>query len=233
MKTILVFDQQIGYFPLRDLHTHVLEELPDLRLARPHPKIHRHDQGLDPRTILPFVPFRQFRQIGFLRRSRIVFLLVKTHVVRVYDQILHHHIFTALRLRIRWQFRPIHIQHFFPVNMDLCLLAALHMPFTFVPLLLRRMIAGWRLGLVPLDLRFSLFPFQTVDLIPIALRLCSRIPQIPTQLLHHVQQPLDQLSSVLLMDRIQVKVFEHGGVSLLAYLQTGKRSFFPTISPTY
>jgi len=35
------------------------------------------------------------------------------------------------------------------------------------------------------------------------------------------------------MDRIQVKVFEHGGVSLLAYLQTGKRSIFPTLSPTY
>ena len=35
------------------------------------------------------------------------------------------------------------------------------------------------------------------------------------------------------MDRIQVKVFEHGGVSLLAYLQTGKRSFFPTLSPTF
>ncbi len=154
-------------------------------------------------------------------------------VVRVYDQILHHHIFTALRLRIRWQFRPIHIHHFFPVDMDLSLLAALHMPLAFVPLLLRRMVAGWRLGLVPLGLRFPLFPFQTVDFIPIALHLRPGIPQIPTQLLHDVQQPLDQLSSVLLMDRIQVKVFEHGGVSLLAYLQTGKRSFFPTLSPAY
>jgi len=35
------------------------------------------------------------------------------------------------------------------------------------------------------------------------------------------------------MDRIQIKVFEHGGVSLPVYFQTGKRSFFPTLSTTY
>jgi hypothetical protein len=34
------------------------------------------------------------------------------------------------------------------------------------------------------------------------------------------------------MDRIQVKIFEYGGVSFLVYFQTGKRSIFPTLSPT-
>jgi hypothetical protein len=95
------------------------------------------------------------------------------------------------------------------------------------------MIAGWRFRLVPFDLLLPLLPFQTVDLIPIALRLRLGISQVPTQLLYHVQQPLDQFSSVLLMDRIQVKIFEYGGVNLFVYLQTGKRSFFPTLSPTY
>jgi len=82
------------------------------------------------------------------------------------------------------------------------------------------------IGLSPLppcqfDWRTPLLTLQAVDFIPQTLDLCPRIPQICTQLFDQVQQSLDQLSSIFLMDRIQVKVFKHGGVRFPVYLSLG------------
>jgi hypothetical protein len=105
--------------------------------------------------------------------------------------------------------------------MDLCLLAAFPVPFRFVPFLLRRIIARWHGRFVSLDFWFPLLTLQAIDFIPQALDLCTRIPQVRTQLFDQVKQSLDQLSSIFLMDRIQVKVFKHGGVRFPVYLSLG------------
>ena len=104
--------------------------------------------------------------------------------------------------------------------MDLSLLARFRMPFALVPLLLRRMIARR-------PFRLALLPSQTVDFISKALRLCPGIPQVRTQLLHQVQQSLDQFSSVFLMDPIQMNIFKHGSVIYSLTSKPGSVQSFP------
>jgi hypothetical protein len=105
------------------------------------------------------MPLRQLRQVDLLGRWRIVFLLVKTHVVHLQQDVLYHHVFVALELGIRRQLRLIYFHHLLSVDLDDGLFAALVALTGFAPFLLRRVVS-WRLGRIGFDLGLPCSPFS-------------------------------------------------------------------------
>ncbi len=100
VELTLVFDQQVGDLPSRDLDPHLAKPFQDLRLGHLTGKSKDDDHGPHPGPKFPLVARGQLRQVGLPLAGRVEFLFPEEDVVGTNHHVLHHHFLVSLELSI-------------------------------------------------------------------------------------------------------------------------------------